>query len=168
MALDRHFFDFVRSDISRRHYYGEGEVRSLLDRIERETDALYAENARLRAQLENMERAENLTDIDILSQKIVDKARSDAEDILNAARSSRDDMQQAMVDSVRLFIETLRRQQQENVDTINSAWQSFLSNLNTDDGDIPPSQAKKAPNELKDLQSRVEAIADQLRQIDQK
>jgi len=186
MALDRQFFDSVRTDAANRKFYDAAQVRSLMYNIEKQVNALQAENTELHARLDSATPAEDFSDIDLLSQKIIEKARSDADEIIAAAEARRDEIlscqQQTMVDTVRSCMDALRQQQMDNIELINNAWQDFLCSLET--GNIPsvaesspavpveqaatspksPSLRREEPN-MYELQRRVASIADELRQI---
>lgn len=220
MALDKQFFESIDIDIVKKKYYNANKVQALLADIQTQAEALIAENTALRAKVDELqgkrdEISDTLSAARILSDKMVEKAQADADDIVRSAEASKEQLlsrvQLNMVTNMQSCIDALRQQQMDSIELINSAWQSFLCQLDTDgaqsgvtaddqeseaESEVIPEPEAEAPAEpeitsepiqladvdaitipeptadlsavnlnISELQRRVSAIAEELRQI---
>lgn len=196
MALDREFFDSINIEVVKKKYYNANKVRALLDDIQAQAEALNAENARLREELDSFtgkrtEIGDAMLTAQAAAKNIIDKANIDAARIIQQAQENGGNIglasQEHAVECVERCFTELKRQQMDNIETLNNRWQEFLCGLIPDGGKAQKASAlsmgsaaakaaQSAPIETEkagqsdnripqDLENRVSAIAKELREI---
>ena len=173
MALDKEFFDAVSIEVVKKKYYNAGKVNALLENIRTQAEALTAENLRLKEELRALDGGKEeiltvLLSAQSQARQLLAKARQEADDIVRAARDRAGednmDVQERAVKCVERCFDSLKRQQQENIDDLNRQWQDFLCGLipEEDHDSAPPAPE---PGVMNELESKVDAIARELREI---
>ena len=169
MALDKKYFDSIRLDLVKKKFYYANTVDAVLVGIRAQAEALEAENAALRRKLSETD-AESFSSAEKLYRGIVEKATARAEEILAEAEERRmaieAEANRQLERSVRLVdacLSQVRLQQQESLNAVNSAWQSFLAGIGTGADGAEPSAPEAPPA---DLGEKVAAIAREMREID--
>ena len=179
MALDKAYFDAVHIDVVKQKYYNANKVNALLEDIRGQAEALEAENGTLKAQLgEFSQRRDEIGDTLLTAQAaardIVGKAKAQAGRILADAQRQREeilsgaaDQQEYAVACVERAFDKLKRQQQENIDTLNGLWQEFLCGLaaeSPEPAEAPEMQPDDTPR-ISELETMVNNIARELSEI---
>ena len=181
MALDKAYFDAIHIDVVKKKYYNANKVNALLEDIRAQAEALEAENQALKAQLgELSQRRDEIGDTLLTAQAaardIVGKAKAQAGRILADAQRQREeilsgatDQQEYAVACVERAFDKLKRQQQENIDTLNGLWQEFLCGLSTE-SPAPAEATEKQPGDkvkprISELETMVNNIAKELSEI---
>ena len=181
MALDQEYFDSIQIDVVKKKYYNANKVNALLEDVRAQAEALEAENQALKAQLgEFSQRKDEIGDTLLTAQAtardIVAKAKAQAGRILADAQRQREeilsgaaDQQEYAVACVERAFDKLKRQQQENIDTLNGLWQEFLCGLAADapapaPAEAPETQPDDTPR-INELETMVNNIARELSEI---
>ena len=181
MALDKAYFDAIHIDVVKKKYYNANKVNAVLEDIRAQAEALEAENQALKAQLgEFSHRKDEIGDTLLTAQAaardIVGKAKAQAGRILADAQRQREeilsgaaDQQEYAVACVERAFDRLKRQQQENIDTLNGLWQEFLCGLVAESPE-PAEAPEKQPGEedkprISELETMVNNIAKELSEI---
>ena len=179
MALDKAYFDAIHIDVVKKKYYNANKVNAVLEDIRAQAEALEAENQALKAQLgEFSQRRDEIGDTLLTAQAaardIVGKAKAQAGRILADAQRQREeilsgaaDQQEYAVACVERAFDTLKRQQQENIDTLNGLWQEFLCGLaaeTPEPAEAPETQTDDTPR-ISELETMVNNIARELSEI---
>ena len=181
MALDKAYFDAIHIDVVKKKYYNANKVNAVLEDIRAQAEALEAENQALKAQLgEFSQRRDEIGDTLLTAQAtardIVGKAKAQAGRILADAQRQREeilsgaaDQQEYAVACVERAFDKLKRQQQENIDTLNGLWQEFLCGLAADapapaPAEAPETQPDDTPR-INELETMVNNIARELSEI---
>lgn len=179
MALDKAYFDAIHIDVVKKKYYNANKVNALLEDVRAQAEALEAENQALKAQLgEFSQRKDEIGDTLLTAQAtardIVGKAKAQAGRILADAQRQREeilsgaaDQQEYAVACVERAFDKLKRQQQENIDTLNGLWQEFLCGLVADapaPAEAPETQPDDTPR-INELETMVNNIARELSEI---
>ena len=155
MALDKD-----NKNINSKAAPSRDKVQQQLVDIRRQADALIQENRRLKEQLKELRQrkeqiGDSLVSAHATARSIVSQARREADKILSEAREERACLlaqaayqQEKAARCVGQVMEQLRRQQAENIKTIDRQWQDFLCGLNELDGSAPkpgfkPEEARK-------------------------
>lgn len=145
MALDSNFFDSINIDVVKKKYYNANKVNALLEDIRTQAEALTAENADMRRQLDVLSgQKENISDAILsaraISQHIIDDAKAQAESIVSDARAKSEqliqegmDMQESAVERVRRCYDSMKQQHEQSIAAIEADWQEFLCGLYTGD-----------------------------------
>lgn len=181
MALDKAYFDAIHIDVVKKKYYNANKVNALLEDIRAQAETLEAENQALKVQLgEFSQRRDEIGDTLLTAQAaardIVGKAKVQAGRILADAQRQREeilsgaaDQQEYAVACVERAFDTLKRQQQENIDTLNGLWQEFLCGLGTESPAPAEAPEKQPVDEVKprisELETMVNNIAKELSEI---
>lgn len=141
MALDKDYFDAIHIDVVKKKYYNANKVNALLEDICTQAQALEEENQRLKAQLEEIsqhkdEIGDTLLTAQAAARDIIAKAKTQAGRVLADAQRQREeilsgaaDQQEYAAACVERTFDKLKRQQMENIDTLNGLWQEFLCGL---------------------------------------
>lgn len=186
MALDKDYFDAIHIDVVKKKYYNANKVKALLEDIRTQAQALEEENHRLKTQLgEISQRKDEIGDTLLTAQAaardIIGKAKSQAGRILADAQRQREeilsgaaDQQEYAAACVERTFDKLKRQQLENIDTLNGLWQEFLCGLMSE----TPKLAEAAPEaaletvpgsdgktRINELETMVNNIAKELSEI---
>ena len=181
MALDKAFFDSIQIDVVKKKYYNANKVNALLEEIRAQAEALETENRELRAQLgEFSQRKDEIGDTLLTAQAaardIVAKAKAQAGRILADAQRQREEILSGAMDQqeyaaacVERTFDKLKRQQLENIDTLNGLWQEFLCGL----APVPPrppvlEEARPGSGDMgriNELETMVNNIAKELSEI---
>lgn len=181
MALDQEYFDSIQIDVVKKKYYNANKVNALLADIRAQAQALELENQALRAQLgEFSQRKDEIGDTLLTAQAaardIIGKAQAQAARIVADAQRQREALLSGAVDQqeyaaacVERAFDKLKRQQLENIDTLNGLWQEFLCGLVTE----PPKPAEvretRPGNDdkarINELETMVNNIAKELSEI---
>ena len=181
MALDKAYFDAVHIDVVKKKYYNANKVNALLEDIRGQAEALEAENGALKAQLGEISRrrdeiGDTLLTAQAAARDIIGKAKVQAGRILADAQRQREeilsgaaDQQEYAVACVERAFDKLKRQQQENIDTLNGLWQEFLCGLAADapapaPAEAPETQPDDTPR-INELETMVNNIARELSEI---
>ena len=181
MALDKAYFDAVHIDVVKKKYYNANKVNALLEDIRDQAEALEAENGALKAQLGEISRrrdeiGDTLLTAQAAARDIIGKAKVQAGRILADAQRQREeilsgaaDQQEYAVACVERAFDKLKRQQQENLDTLNGLWQEFLCGLAADapapaPAEAPETQPDDTPR-INELETMVNNIARELSEI---
>lgn len=143
MALDKEFFDSINIDLVKKKYYNANKVRALLDEIRTQAEALNAENAKLRAELDSFtgkrtEIGDAMLTAQAAAKSIIERANLDAAQIISQAQENSGNIgiavQEHAVECVERCFTELKRQQMDNIETLNNRWQDFLCGLMPDNG----------------------------------
>ena len=181
MALDQEYFDSIQIDVVKKKYYNANKVNAVLADIRAQAQALEAENQALRAQLGAFSRGrdeigDTLLTAQAAARDMVAKAKAQAGRILADAQRQRQeilsgttDQQEYAAACVERTFDKLKRQQLENIDTLNSIWQEFLCGLAPE---LPkPAPMPKRPPvsddkvRIDELETMVNNIAKELSEI---
>lgn len=173
MALDKEYFDSIRIDVVRRKYYDVSKVDAVFSDIRRQAEELMEENADLRSRLRRQEDSraalgEAVYSAQEVYRMIVDKAHERAAQILAEAEAAR---RSALIESERRSdyafqlvencMRMVREQQAAALETVDSAWQSYLCGL------YPETDTDGSPEEAPaDLHEKVGAIARELEALE--
>ena len=175
MALDKDYFDAIHIDVVKKKYYNANKVNAVLEDIAAQAQALEAENQALRAQLSELgqcknEIGETLLTAQAAARDIIGKAQAQAGRIVADAQRQREeilsgaaDQQEYAAACVEKVFDKLKRQQMENVETLNGLWQEFLCGLMTEPEEKPAESDGKA--RITELESMVNSIARELSEI---
>ena len=178
--LNNEYFDSINIEIAKKKYYNAGKVDALLADIRRQAADMLAENEQLRAKLSEISKgrddiSETLLSARSFSRSITADAEQRAADIIAEAEKRAAEIiveaeQQAAeisesnrstedyaIGCVRESYDALRESLQQQLELVNSSWQSFLANLSTESipADVP-----------EDLGDKVGAIASELLSFD--
>ena len=181
MALDKAYFDAIHIDVVKKKYYNANKVNALLEDIRAQAEALEVENQALKAQLgEFSQRRDEIGDTLLTAQAaardIIGKAKVQAGRILADAQRQREeilsgatDQQEYAVACVERAFDKLKRQQLENIETLNGLWQEFLCGLMTEP-ERPAEALEKRPGgddktRINELETMVNNIAKELSEI---
>ena len=183
MALDKAYFDAVHIDVVKKKYYNANKVNALLEDIRGQAEALEAENGALKAQLGEISRrrdeiGDTLLTAQAAARDNIGKAKTQAGRILADAQRQREeilsgaaDQQEYAVACVERAFDQLKRQQQENIDTLNGLWQEFLCGLGTESpAPVQAEAPEKQPGDevkprISELETMVNNIAKELSEI---
>ena len=181
MAITTEYLDSISFDIAKQKYYNANKVNALLEDIRTQAEALEAENQALKAQLgEFSQRRDEIGDTLLTAQAaardIIGKAKVQAGRILADAQRQREeilsgatDQQEYAVACVERAFDKLKRQQQENIDTLNGLWQEFLCGLVAESPAPAEAPEKQSRDEVKprisELETMVNNIAKELSEI---
>ena len=146
MALDKAYFDAIHIDVVKKKYYNANKVNALL--------------ADVRAQA--------------AARDIIGKAKVQAGRILADAQRQREEILSGAVDQqeyaaacVERTFDKLKRQQLENIETLNGLWQEFLCGLGAEapaPAETPETQPDDKPR-ISELETMVNNIAKELSEI---
>lgn len=182
MALDKDYFDAIHIDVVKKKYYNANKVNALLEDIRTQAQALEEENRHLKAQLGEIsqhkdEIGDTLLTAQAAARDIVGRAKAQAGRILADAQRQREeilsgaaDQQEYAAACVERVFDKLKRQQLENIDTLNGFWQEFLCGLMSE----TPAPAETAPEmppesggrtRINELETMVNNIAKELSEI---
>jgi len=181
MALDKEYFDGIEIAVVKKKYYNANKVNALLADIRGQALALTEENAGLKAQLEELNRhraqiGDTLLTAQAAAREILEKAKAQAKEIVADSRQQQSQLRRGAVEqqeyaarSVEKCMNRLKRQQLENVEMLNHAWQDFLCGLDLEQNREPEeaaAPAEKAERPRRDeLEAMVNAIARELMEI---
>lgn len=171
MALDQGYFDAINIEVAKKKYYNANKVEAVLLDIRREAEAMNAENARLREQLEQLSGEKRaigdvLISARAVARQIIADANERADTILREAEAKRDTIladaqtqENKAVSAVQSTFERLKERQMEIVEQLNAEYQAFLCSL------APEEEEPSVPDDLSD---KVSAIAKELFEIGEK
>jgi len=172
MALNREYFDAIHIDVVKKKYYNANKVEAILQDIRRQAETLYEENLTMKAQLESLngskyEIGEAVMSAQAIRRELVEKAEARAAEILAEAEQRREEMladaqrlQEYAVQQVEGFYAAMRRQQEANLEALNSGWQEFLCGLFP--AEAAAESSAPAAETPEDLTEKVGAIAREL------
>ena len=190
MAMEQDPFDAVKMDVVKRKYYEVDKVNALLGEIRQRAESTNEENAKLRRELDvfrgqKAEIGEMLLSAKSLSRRVVENARAQADEILAQARSQAEeivreaeakaarvaetypDQQERAARCVEAAIDKLRQQHLDAIEELNALWQEFLISLAQTEEAEAPAPTEKEPDVPEDLEQKIDAIARQLRALEE-
>ena len=170
MALNQEYFASIQLELIKWKYYSASKVDALLADIRQQAQALIAENAMLRQQVEqhNSKRAEvneAVMAAQAMYRDIVAKAQARAGQIIADAERRQTELeeehaqqQEYTVQRAQNFYSRVRQQHVNSIEALDKEWQDFLCGLFPDEG----SADESVPS---DMSEKVGAIASELRAI---
>ena len=185
MALNREYFDAIHIDVVKKKYYNANKVEAVLSDIRQQAEAMYEENLAMKEQLDavngsKFQIGEAVLAAQAIYREILEKANERAAEIVADAEKRREELladtlrqQEYAVHQVESFYAQLRRQYEQNMEDLNSRWQSFLCGLYpAEEPEKKQPEKKEAPAKKPepegsmelpvDLSEKVQAIAREL------
>ena len=185
MALNREYFDAIHIDVVKKKYYNANKVEAVLSDIRQQAEAMYEENLAMKEQLDavngsKFQIGEAVLAAQAIYREILEKANERAAEIVADAEKRREELmadtlrqQEYAVHQVESFYAQLRRQYEQNMEDLNSRWQSFLCGLYPAEEKTEKQPEKKEAPAKKpeperdvdlplDLSEKVQAIAREL------
>ena len=164
MPLDKDFFDSIQIDVVKKKYYNANKVHAVLDEIRAKAEELNAENAELRARLneqdgQRMEMGDAILTAQRISREIIQRANSRAAAIIADAEARSAEMSgrterrtEYAAQKVEECLSAVREAQEKSIEAINESLQNFLIGLYSEDQEA-------SSEDLSDLERRVNTIA---------
>jgi cell division septum initiation protein DivIVA len=164
MALDKDYFDSIRIDVIKKKYYNANKVHAILEEIREQAEKLNAENAELRAKLneqngQRMEMGDAILTAQRISREIIQRANSRAAAIIadaekrSAELSGRTEKHtEYAAQKVEECLNAVREAQEKSIEAINESLQNFLIGLYSED-------QEEEPPDISEMQRTINTIA---------
>ena len=171
MALDKEYFDSINIDVVKKKYYNANKVHAVLDEIREEAERLNAENAQLRAKLneqdgQRMEMGDAILTAQRISREIIQRANNRAAAIIadaekrSAELSGRTEKRtEYAAQKVEECLSAVREAQEKSIEAINESLQNFLIGLYSED-------QEEEPADISDMEQRINTIAQDINSLE--